>query len=271
MNFNKPIALLTPAILLAGLWVRTLKPKAQPQEPPPPFSFTGDRVILASGSKLLGCLEVVQVGEGASESTGLRAVGQIIALSNASGNLTGETADWVELEPQISSSVGLELTKLKPEEAGIAYGLTTLSAEYATRIRSGQRVEIVRYGLRKSNLAGVITRVIPRNGTGDGTNLVFRFTQGQDWFPGTNCEVVFPVLRGRPVKISSTALIHEGIREYVWKEVAPRQFSAQTISVVDANACDVSVLGLQTGDRIVARGAILLKPLLPKLLSQRRV
>ncbi len=63
--------------------------------------------------------------------------------------------------------------------------------------------------------------------------------------------------------------MHEETREYVWKEVAPAQFAAQSVSVVDASPTEVAVLGLSPGDRIVGRGAILLKPLLKRVLATK--
>lgn len=261
--------LLVPSVAVALIIAAGLSKPAAPPEPPPPFTFADDRVTLAAGSRMLGRLEIVAIGAAARESTEFRTVGQILALSNTSGNLVGNPTAWVELDPRLTKSVGLDLADARAGAAGTAYGLTALAEEYAPRVQTGQAVEIMRYGLRKPGSAGVIVKILPGK-TSDQVDVVFRLTRAQDWFPGTNCEVVFPVLRGHPVRVPTTAPVHVGTREYVWKVVGPGQFAAQSVSLVDATADFVSVLGLVPGDRIVARGAILLKPLLKPLLARKK-
>lgn len=262
----KYILILAPSLLLTALVVRGFRREGPPPEPPSPYTIAGGRVTLSPGSKLPGKLEIVTVGAASDQSVEFRTVGQVIALSNTSGELTGDRIGWVELEPKLTQSVELKLDGGEP--AGVAYGLTNLPAEYATRIAAGQTLQIARYGLKRGGVSGVIRKVVRVEG--DGINVVFRFQQAQDWFPGTNCEVSFPLLRGRPVRIPTTSAVHEGIQDYVWRETAPGQFEAQLVSMVDATPDDLAVLGLNPGDRIVARGAILLKPLLAPLLAQRK-
>lgn len=250
-----------PAALLAGV---PAPPRKSP-EPERPYDAAGGRLELAPGSKLLSHLEIIAVGNAAAESRQYRAVGQVIALSNASGSLEGERIAWVELDPALSASVGLRLDG----PAGTAYGLTALPAETASRVRPGQRLEIARYGLRGSTVPGRVVAVVPRR-AGDRADVVFRFENAQEWFPGTSCEVSFPVLAGRPVRIPTTAPVHEGTSEYVWREVSPGRFEARGVSFIDSTPDEASVLGLEPGDRVVARGAILLKPLLRGVLASGR-
>lgn len=262
-------ALLVPAAVVVAIAVRVLRTPVPPLEPPPPYALADGRVTFVADAKMLSRLEIVEIAKAAQESTEFRSVGQIVALSNTSGNLVGNPVGWVELDPKLTASLGLKLPESAGESAGVAYGLTSLAAEYAERVEPGQRLKIMRYGLRASDIFGDVVKVIPRQG-GDSVDVVFRLSRAQDWFPGTNCEVVFPVLRGRPVRIPTTAPVHIGTQEYVWKEEAPGRFVPQNVSLVDATADDASVLGLKPGDRIVARGAILLKPLLEPLLAQKR-
>jgi hypothetical protein len=266
-NLQKSAPALAVACFLAAVVVRALRPEVPPVEPEPPYSFSNGRLIVAAGSKMLSHLEIVPVGQAAEESLEFRSVGQIIALSNISGNLTGNRLNWVELDPQLSASAGLGLGSGDPP--GTAYGLTRLASEYSTRIKIGQGVEIVRYGLQKPEIPAVITKIIPQPEAAGVIDVVFRFTHAEQWFPGTNCSVAFPVLRGRPVVVPMTAPVHEGILEYVWKEEVPGQFTAHNVSVVDATPENASVMGLQAGDRIVARGAIMLKPLLKAMLMHQ--
>lgn len=250
-------------VVLSRVWRST----PESLEPPPPFSLTDHHLRLAPGSKFSARLQIEQLSKAAGENMALRSVGQIIALSNTSGNLTGNPVSWVELDPKLSRSVGLRFVEIPAVQPGVAFGLTALAEEYFGRLHDGDPIAISRYGLRKSSIPGSIYRVIPRE-QGDRVDIVFRFAQAQDWFPGTNCEVVFPHLAGRPVRIPTTAPIHIGAREYVWKVTGPGEFAAQSVSVVDSTPDDLSVLGLSPGDRIVTRGAILLKPLLEPLLAQ---
>lgn len=255
-----------PALALAGLVALGFHRPGPPLEPPSPFSFSGGRLTLNAGSKILTRLEIVEIGRAAQESRPFRAVGQVIALSNASESLTGEGIGWVELDPQLTASVGLTLDG--GDAPATAYGLTSLAAEDAAGVARGQVVEIRRYGSRQGSVSGSVVRLVRRAG-GDSVGVLFRFVRAQDWFPGTNCEIDFPSLRGHPVRIPTTAPVHEETREYVWKEVAPAQFAAQSVSVVDASPTEVAVLGLSPGDRIVGRGAILLKPLLKRVLATK--
>lgn len=246
-------------LLLAILFGRR---KAPPPEPPAPFTVAAGVVMLPENSKFLARLEIVQAAAEAREQAAVRTVGQIIALSNASGALTGEEIGWVELDPGLSQAAGLRLSEIKAERSGIAFGMTSLPAEYAGKVHPGERIEISRYGLRGGNVAGAVYSVSPGAPAADSVDVVFRFSKAADWFPGTNCEIVFPVLTGRPVTIPTTAPVHEGAREYVWREAGAGRFEPRRVSVLEATPEQASVLGLSPGDRIVGRGAILLKPLL---------
>ncbi len=250
-------SLLAAALIFSGC-------RAPSAEPPSPYHLEAGAVVFTPGAPFLSRLEIIEVGAAAQASAELRSVGQIIALSNRSGNLVGDGVGWVELDPRLTASAGLELDGGLPP--GTAYGLTNVSPDYRGRVGIGHRVEVRRYGLRKSSVSAVIVKLLPREG--DGIDVVFRFSHAEDWFPGTNAEISFPLISGRPVKIPTTAPIHEGVREYVWKETAPGRFAPQTVSLIDSTPDEASVLGLAPGDRIVGRGAILLKPLLDELRAE---
>lgn len=215
---KKALLLLAPAGTLALLVFWGLRREGPPQEPPPPYSFSSGELVLKEGSKLLSRLEIVEVGAAAAESAQYRSVGQIIALSNNSGSLTGERVRWVELDAALTAASDLRLDGGLPP--GTAYGLTTLPAEYSRRVSPGESVSIIRYGLKGAGTPATIVKVLPRAEGGDHADVVFRFGSAQDWFPGTNCEVSFPSLQGRPVRVPTTAPVHEGAQEYVWTETA---------------------------------------------------
>ena len=261
---RKQAVIFASACVLAAVAVRVFRPAEPPLEPEPPFSFSDGRLVVAAGSKMLSHLEIVTVGKASEESSELRTVGQIIALSNASGNLSDKRVNWAELDPQWSKTVGLVVGPNDP--VGTAYGLTVMAYEYVPRIKVGQPIGIIRYGLKGDSIPGEVSQIVPQPEIVGGADLIFRLTHSEQWFPGATCSVLFFTLKGHPVTIPMTAPIHEGIQEYVWKEEAPGQFTPRPVSIVDEKMDSASVMGLQPGDRIVARGAILLKPLLKSML-----
>jgi hypothetical protein len=264
------IYIVIPVCLLDALAIGFLKKIPRPIEPAMPLTFWGSRLVLPSQSKLWSRLEIIPVEKAAAGKTSLRTVGQIIATANPSGNLVGPRSSWVELSPELLRTAGLRAGEHFPGPVGTCYGLTILPAEYAGRVEKGQPVQIQRYGLKKMEVEGNIWQVQGPHYEHDTLDVVFRFSQGQGWFPGTPCETRFPLLNSRAVEIPSTALVHEGVHEYVWQEDPIGQFLPQMVSVVDGTAEKVWVLGLRAGARIVARGGILLKPELQPLLNHER-
>jgi len=250
-------------IVLMGIFtMKQWQPTTQSLEPPSPFAFDGDKVIIASWSKFLKHLEITTVAATETQkAVDYHTVGQIIALSNTSNNLGQDQIAWVELDPELTKSVGLDLANNKINAVGVAYGLTRLPIEYAGIIQAGQEIEIARYGVKDVNAQVKIVKIIPKKEEGK-VDVVFQFSGAQDWFPGTNCDVIFPFERNSPVRIPTTAFIHKGMEEFVWIEVAPHQFEPRSITVVDSTPDTAWVLGLHPGNRIISRGGILLKPFL---------
>ena len=79
----------------------------------------------------------------------------------------------------------------------------------------------------------------------------------------------FPLIHHAAVAISPLSMLHEGLREYVLKEVSPGHSEPVEITVVNETSERVFALGnLVAGERIVERGAILLKPLVHQILSE---
>jgi hypothetical protein len=262
---------LRTAILSLGLLLSGCHPGffgEAPQTSPPILSIEGDRVVVQPESRFMKRLNSITVQSLPGTRFSLQAVGQMLALANPSGALSGPKISWVELDPDISQSVGLNLSSFSGSEIGTAFGAVAVSSEYEGQIALGERVVIARYGLKRSKTSGSVVFAHPsRSGAIDSMDVVFRVADGSEWYPGTNCEITFPLHRSIPVKIPTTALLHEGAREYVLKEVAPAQFSAVNVSITEETPDQAMVLGLNSGDRIIGVGAILLKPELHFLLS----
>jgi hypothetical protein len=206
-----------------------------------------------------------------AEATALRSVGQMVALANPSGELTHKSLSWVELDPSVSKALGLGLEGLAKATVGEAFGTTIIPSSYIKQIIPGQKLDILRYGLRKNSTRGFVVSIKAAPKEPDSLLVVFAIKNGENWYPGTNCEIEFPLVKSKPLKISKSALLHEGLQEYVFKWVTKDKLGIRRVTVVGETESDVFVLDgdLAVGNTIVGEGAILLKPVLHKLLSQK--
>lgn len=230
-----------------------------------PISVSGNVIQVRSDSKLTEQIHVVAVGVAPGGERKLRMVGQMIAMANSSGELVDKKVSWVMLDPELVHSLGLHLPDTGP--VGYAFGATSVGSNYRDQIHAGEKVEVYRYGLRQNSSAGTVVSV--RKVNEDEDSILFGISHGQDWYPGTNCEVEFPLIHHAAVAISPLSMLHEGLREYVLKEVSPGHFEPVEITVVNETSERVFALGnLVAGERIVERGAILLKPLVHQILSE---
>lgn len=229
---------------------------------PDPFSVQGNQIKIDMNSKFAKHLEITEVQSAPGDAQALRSVGQMIALANRSGELSGSKISWVELDPKLTKNAGIVLNEKASTSIGVAFGVATLPVHYLSQIHEGEQVQISRYGLRKVATTGEIISVKQHSAEAELVQIVFRIKQGQEWYPGTNCEIEFPLVKSHPVRISKNSLLNEGLREFVYKEVSPGQFVAKHVAVVGETANEVYVLGdISSGDRLIGRGAILLKPL----------
>ena len=236
---------------------------------PDPISFSGGSVQIQAGSKFMEQIKVVPVGSAPGGERKLSAVGQMIALANPSDDLLKEQVSWVLLDPALPHSLGLPLGEKAP--VGLSFGVTTLSSAYRNDIHPGERVEIYRYGLKQGSTAGTIVSVRTNKGDVSEVSVIFSILHGQDWYPGTNCEVEFPLVRREAVAFSPLSMLHEGIREFVLKEVGPGRYAPEEITVVNETRDQVYALGnLSPGDRVVERGAILIKPMVHSILKAKQ-
>ncbi len=244
-----------------------------PVDPESVFSLKGNIINLDLSSPMLKYLEISPVPPSNSQTQDLRVVGQIIALANDSDQLVGSRISWVELDEDLSNSLGFHFDSHMKAQVGDAYGVVTLPDEYLSQIKAFESVQISRYGLLASKTsATVISIQQPKvNGmtvSGAPIQVVFKIQNGQDWYPGANCVVDFPMLGSKPLLVPSTALLHEGRQEYLLQEVAKGQYFPRPVYVLDTQGDSVLVIGKITpGENIVSRGSILLKPILHRLLK----
>jgi hypothetical protein len=233
-----------------------------------PIVITGNTVQVQSGSRFLGQLQTVPLASAPGGERRLKTVGQMIAVANASGDLLHEGVSWVSLDPDLNRELGIHLSNRV--SIGYAYGVTSITDSYKAEIRVGERVEIYRYGLKQSSTAGSVVSVQKGSLAGE-YSVVFSVMHGQDWYPGTNCEVEFPLVSRMAVALSPLSMLHEGVKEYVMKEISPGKFQAKEITVLNETPNQVFALGdLSPGDRVVERGAILLKPTIHEMIVQAK-
>ena len=235
------------------------------------FSVKDGHIVIEQESKFSHRLKLVPVRPAPAEKRNLRTVGQMLALANPSGGLESDQISWVELDPELSRSAGLYLKALKDVAVGYAFGMTLVPLNYEGQIRPSQKVEVARYGLKKTSTHGTVFDVRRTNGEQGQLQVVFELREGQDWYPGTSCEIDFSFIKSRPYQIPPTALLHEGLQEYVIKEMAPGEYAPEEVIVSGETADSVYVLGaLSSESRIVGQGAILLKPLLRQALMEKK-
>jgi hypothetical protein len=233
---------------------------------PDPIKISGASVKVQADSKFMEQIQISSVSRAPGGERKLRTVGQMIAMANSSGELTKNTASWVTLDQSIVKSFQIHLSE--DAAIGSAYGVTTIPSSYRGEIHAGERLEVYRYGLRQNSTIGIVIAIRPPQGSTPEDSVVFSISHGLDWYPGTNCEVEFPLIHHQAVTLSPLSMLHEGLREYVMKEVSPGEFTPQEVVVVNETNDQVYALGdLAPGDRIIERGAILLKPAVHQIIT----
>ncbi len=235
---------------------------------PAPYKVEGNLITLREGTPFQKHLEIQKV-QTVKNGEGLGTVGQMIALANPPGDLAHTGIAWTELDPDFSKILKLNLNSFGAS-VGTALGVTSLPAEYRGQVKVGETVEVSRYGLKKSSQKGVIVQINALKEKEDSFKVIFKLGQGQDWYPGTNCEVKYPLLFVKPVQVPTTAILHEGLQEYVIKRIAPLQFQMVGIIIVNESSDMAQVVGLKAEDSVVASGAILFKPELHNFIQDRK-
>lgn len=229
-------------------------------EPAPDVSIAGGRLKIRPDSRLIGKLEILPA-RASGQQGGLRMIGQIVALANPSAGPSGPKIDWSTLDPEVLSNVQLRLDRLSAQ-VGDVIGLTELPRSYLGRVSPGKRVQVARYGVT-SQTQGRVLFARPDIHWGEDVPILFKIEGDPAWLPGSNCEVIFPLIRSQAVKVPTTAILHEGIHEYVLKQAGPQEFVPRAITIGEGDPDEMEVVtGLFPDDTIVGRGAILLKPFL---------
>lgn len=248
----------TLSLLLVLVIPRLLRPKDR--VPKIYYTFEkGGIVSFTDSGEFLASLEVAPAAILPARSHKLTAVGQIVLLIEPASVTTGGKPHELHLDEKYSERLGL---KKLPLVTGYAFGVSQLPTEY--KLRAGLPVELTRYGLLASASRGVVQRILP--GENNTQLAIFVIPGGSDWYPGTNCRIVFPTFSEKPVAIPKRALLHLGDKDYVFVRIAPEKFQLKTVTVFDETEQTLAVSGLRKGDQVLAKGSVLLKNFIPELL-----
>lgn len=266
---NTSSFLLCAAVLLSSLCSCGSRNASAPDRAPD-VRVEEDSVIVSTGCRFIERLSVACAKEGADDGAGVRFIGQVVAIANSPTNPMDKGVDWVELDPRLIKDTGFNLAGYSKARAGDVLGMADIPASYARKISVGGQVLVGRYGMSQSaEKAKVVFMAVPRRGRVVPILFWLRDTLG--WLPGSNCEVLFPVMRHEHMKVPAKALLHEGMHEYVLEQTGPGRFVPRMVIVgnEDSGQMDI-VAGLQPGACVVGRGAILLKPFLSRILKHDR-
>lgn len=266
-------SIILPFLLLIVIWLLVYssnKVQGNVPEPIPDVFIQEGKIVFHPESKLLKKMELRPVKTNTGKKNGFKVIGQIIAMANKSIVPGDEKIDWVELDSSLSQKMNLKLHTLKDIEIGDAFGIADIPVSYFHRVKNGDKILINRYGvIDPPKVEGKVFSLIPPADPFNDAKIVFQLKKGQAWFSGVNCEVTFPTLQNKSVRIATTALLHEGTNEYVLREVGPSQFVPQAITIGEGTPDEVDVIeGLSPDDKVVMRGAILLKAVLHELLQR---
>lgn len=259
MIFSSILAILVFASAI--IIPRLLRPKDR--IPKKHYSLEKNGIVrFIDSEEFLASLGIEKVQALPIRNSKLSAVGQIILLIEPPSVTTGGRPHPLHLDEKYSERIGL---KKLDWSTGRAFGVADLSSEY--KIRAGLPVELVRYGLLASASRGIVRRVLKSDTDKDTQLIVFEIPDGREWYPGTNCRIVFPTLSEKPVGIPKRALLHLGDKDFVFTQNSAEEFRLRTVTVFDENEQTIAVTGLKSGERVLAKGSILLKNFIPELLQ----
>lgn len=231
-------------------------------------SIQDKKIVFTPESKLFKKLEIVSVKAENNQETGLKAMGQIIALVNKPTIPGEDKIDCVELDPSFCKRINLKSRGLHLG-IGDAFGVVSIPVSYSKEVHEGDKLLVSRYGVSVESKIEAEVSFLVTSESANQAQVIFQLEKGQTWLPGMNCVVTFQNLQNSIVKVATTALLHEGAYEYVLKETGPYQFIPQVITIGEGTPDEVDVIqGLAPDDKVAMRGAILLKPVLHELLQK---
>ena len=231
-----------------------------------PDRKNNSEIPLEGLQKLLEKTESFRVESASETDRSLKEVGQIIAVKSRVPFEESVKFDWSELDPALTRKLGINLNTVGKTINSVALGVSYMPRVYGSVVRVGETVKLGRYGLEKAHLPGRIVAVVEPPDQ-DTMAVVFEMTNSENWEPGISCDLEIASVRMNSVKVPAHAIVHIGTEEYVLKKMADRLL-IRHIALLDENKKTVTVAGdLAPNDEVVARGAILFKPIMQRQLK----
>lgn len=231
------------------------------------IKIVGDKIHIADDPNFISKLEVKKFIASGNEAH-LRETGFIIASAQGSFENEQFVSRWVALDDSVLKANNFLMSEIVPSK-GMAYGVIATSKDFQSELKVGQALLIKRYGLEGDHFQGKITKVIPMNGL-DIVQIHFVAFSAPELIAGTTCEVDITHIKKRPFKVSLLSLLHIGLEDYVVIKESDGAYYPKHATIVDQDAETATILvPFDSEKNYVARGAILLKPLLSQIISQQ--
>lgn len=203
-----------------------------------------------------------------NQKESLRETGYILANTQSTYQLDRFSSKWVTLTDSTANDNDLNLTAIRPDK-GLAYGVITTSIDFENEMKIGQPLSINRYGLNGDNFHAKILRVMKRTQQ-DIIQIHFLATNAGELIAGTSCEVTFQDVHFQSYFVSLLSLLHIGLEDYIVVKGKDGGYYPKHVTVIDQDAETAQIIVPVARDLLyVARGAILLKPLLNQIISHR--
>lgn len=198
----------------------------------------------------------------------LKETGFIVANTQTSFENDKFISRWITLDPNILKNNKIELDEINPVK-GYAYGVISTSKDFGPQLKIGQEISIKRYGLDKDHFTAKIHNI--RKKGQDIIQIYFLATHAVELIAGTTCEVEIAQIRMVPYKVSILSLLHLGLEDYIVIRKSPGVYYPRHATIIDQDSQNATILvPIQTETEYVARGAILLKPLLNQILYPKK-
>ena len=192
-------------------------------------------------------------------------IGQIIAQTEPSGFLLGHQSVRVDLSVELSKELHLESYS---SEIGSALGIVEVEDYVSDKINIKDNIIVYYYAIRQEKGQGIIIdKFVKKSGK---TIFLFKIKNGKDWYPGANCEIIFPNVSFQPFKIPNSSIVHYNKSDYIYTKNSNGEIIEKKISVLLEEKESFVVLGIQESDAILIEKAILFKPVFDKFKRRQR-
>lgn len=204
----------------------------------------------------------------ANKEAHLMETGFIVANTQSSFENDRIISRWVSLDDVVLKNNKVDLKSIPPMK-GYAYGIIATSKDYESQLKIGQAVNIQRYGLDKDNFIGEILSV--RKKSQDVIQVHFLASNALELIAGTTCEVEISQIKMIPYKVSLLSLLHLGAEDYILIKKGKGVYYPKHATILDQDSTSATVLvPLEAQANYIARGAILLKPLLNQIVAPKK-